>query len=149
MPLQWRNQFWQVWRKVPESDARSASRDIRVSMAQFPGTLAVLFITGGSCHKYHFCRTCLCLSTNSCRDRSFSATKIFCRDKQILILLRQAYFCCEKIRVCRDKIVLVAASAKDTLAAVPVSACTGRSSWPFRVSACTGRSSWPFRCRLN
>ena len=23
MPLQWRNQIWQAWRKVPESDARS------------------------------------------------------------------------------------------------------------------------------
>ena len=42
-----------------------------------------MYITGGSCHKYHFCR-----------DRSFVATEV--RLSRQKFLLRQAYFCCDK-----------------------------------------------------
>ena len=54
-------------------------------------------ITGGSCHKFHFCRD----------KHVFAATKhIFCRDKSMFI----ATFCCDKLTFvatkhvfCRDK----------------------------------------------
>ena len=51
-------------------------------------------ITGGSCHKYHFCRDKSFVATNTCLSRqnpSFAATKVslsrekyFCRDKSFV-----------------------------------------------------------------
>ena len=88
-------------------------------------------ITGGSCHKYHFCRDkhvfiatkhavfvatklylsrqIIFVSTNPLTlSHTFVATKdVFYRDK--IVLSRQAYFCRDKRRVlssqnvCRDK----------------------------------------------
>ena len=100
-------------------------------------------ITGGSCHKYHFCRDKqVFIATNRCLSRqnmSFVATKVclsgqnFCRDKHIFVatnvLPLQAYFCPDKhVFVatkhvfCRDKsmlvatkMILVAARASDSL----------------------------------
>ena len=97
-------------------------------------------ITGGSCHKNHFCRD---------KNTSFVATKVlsrltFCCDKAFvainIILSRQAYFCRDKhvfvvTDICRDKsfvaasllvsrqtcvfvstkLILVAAPANDTV----------------------------------
>ena len=88
-------------------------------------------ITGGSCHKHHFChnRRCVFFTTNMRllrQNTSFVATKIclpghnFCRDKPNFVatkyfcnkicLSRQAYFCRYKryvlsrqTRVCRNK----------------------------------------------
>ena len=66
---------------------------------------SLLSISGGSCHKYHFCRdTCL-----SRQNTSFVATKVclsrqnFCRNKHIFVatklLSRQKY--------CHDKLTFV------------------------------------------
>ena len=67
-------------------------------------------VIGGSCHKYHYCRGKGMLVAMKeivgikyvCRDKTFAC---FCCDER-RVLLRQ-------IRVCRDKMILVAAPAND------------------------------------
>ena len=74
-------------------------------------------VTGGSCHKYHFCRDKTHLLSQQkyvCCDETIVATKIFCCDKHnfvtTILLLQQAYFCCGRRHVllhqtcfCSDK----------------------------------------------
>ena len=54
--------------------------------------------------------------TNTCHDKSFAATKVFCHDKHSFVvtkvLLWQAYFCHDKTFV-MTKMILVAAPASD------------------------------------
>ena len=87
-----------------------------------------IYITGRSCHKYHFCRDKTSVTTNICRDKhNFVAEKVlsrqacFCRDKHAFVaintcLLRQISVATQDA-FCRDKHVFVA--TKMILAAAP------------------------------
>ena len=70
--------------------------------------------SGGSCHKYHFCRDktrLLSRQKHACRDKhNFVATKpVFCRDKSMLVATNT---CLSQQNFCRDKhhFVVIAAS---------------------------------------
>ena len=41
MPLQWRNQIWQSWRKVPESDARSVGHHAMLAHMEDTQTISL------------------------------------------------------------------------------------------------------------
>ena len=67
-------------------------------------------VIGGSCHKYHYCRGKSMLVAM----KEIVGTKYVCRDKTL------ACFCCDErrvlsrqIRICRDKMILVAAPGND------------------------------------
>ena len=67
-----------VWRKVPESGARSVS---------IPSTVTVVFfIIGWSCHMYHF-KTFVATKHVFCPDK-----KVFCRDKSMLAATKPPLF---------------------------------------------------------
>ena len=90
---------FQLWRKVPEIDGRSV-----IVGCTDP-------ITGGSCHKYNFCR-----------DKSFvAADKTYLLSRQNYVCLDNRRVLSQETHVCRDKtfvatkMMLVAAPAKDTL----------------------------------
>ena len=101
--------------------------------------VVMLIVIGESCYKYHFCRDkhvfvatkhvfcrnrsmlvvkkLLSQQTYFCHDKTFVATNI-CHDKHFVatkVLLRQAYFCCNKHmfvttkhNFCHNKSMLVA-----------------------------------------
>ena len=67
-----------------------------------------MFITGGSCHKYHFCCDESFVATNTrcplCKIMFVTTKDMFCRDTQVFVvtnmcLLRQNV-CCDKNSTC-------------------------------------------------
>ena len=86
-------------------------------------------ISGGSCHKYHFCRD----KTQTHKNTSFVATKVclprenFCRNKIMFVttsigVCRDKHtfdatkdFCCDKHMFVATKAILLAAPANDRL----------------------------------
>ena len=92
-------------------------------------------VTGGSCHKYNFCRDktfvfgghkYACREKHVCffHDKSFILTKTFCHDKQfcrdksfvaasVLLSRQKTFFVPTNTCLLRQKMILVAASASD------------------------------------
>ena len=61
-------------------------------------------IIGGSSHKYYFCRDKhVFVEANICRDQTFVATKILCRDKHNFVCHDKHTFLATKDLFCRDK----------------------------------------------
>ena len=129
------------WRELPQVEFFVATKGPRLSIPIIGGSghKYIIFVATKVLSRQNtsFVATKVCLSrqnqvlagaatsiifvaTKVIATNTFVATKhVFCRDKSMFLatklLSRQAYFCLDKRRVCRDrKMILVAAPANDT-----------------------------------